>query len=172
MADSQPWVPLEGRDLLVGLRDILVANPERHNQAAWLGNVYADPEKGGLEERTQVPVDEIRRYMFTPPPLQPADSDAEVPPCGTTGCAFGWAAILAAPPGSYITNGRVYFPDATLENVADWVAPRLGLDPLDAFVRVLRDADTGAADRRPERTDRRPGRGCPRCRPLLGGRVT
>jgi len=36
---------LEGRDLIIGVRDILVNNPDRHDQESWLGNYYLTPDE-------------------------------------------------------------------------------------------------------------------------------
>jgi hypothetical protein len=131
MNETQPWVPLEGPDLLRGVRDILIANPERHNNRLWVGNVYLDLESD-IKERRKVPVDQIREHMFQPIPANPQDTGAEVPPCGTTGCAIGWGGILSAPAGSYVTNGRIYLPDGSSHWLMDWVPPRMGLNPGDA----------------------------------------
>lgn len=125
MAEQQPWVPLTGVDLLKGVRDILVANPERHDQSLWIGNYYLDPEET-IGDRDKIPVDQIRAYMNDSFPPEPADMDTDVPPCGTTGCFFGWAGVLSAPAGSFITNGRIYLPGGDSFYLPDWVGPRLG----------------------------------------------
>ena len=117
--------PLEGTALLEGVRDILVRNPERHDQATWIDNAY----NRGVE--IKIPVSEIRVFMYDPVPEVPA-VDAAFPPCGTVGCAFGWGAILAAPPGSYITNGRIYLPGGDSFYLPDWVGPRMGFTERDA----------------------------------------
>lgn len=124
MTETEQWVPLGGTDLILGVRDILDRNPGRHDQATWLGNVFYGME---LNSRHQVPVDRIRAFMYEPVPLTPGDKDNPVPPCGSTGCAFGWAAVLSAPRGSYISNGRVYLPGGRHESIIDWVVPRMGI---------------------------------------------
>lgn len=123
MTDTQ-WVPLEGRDLILGVRDILDRNPGRHDQRTWLGNVFWDDD---LPSRSKVPADQIRAFMYQPLPLAPDDLSTAIPPCGSTGCAFGWAAILSAPQGAFISNGRVYLPGGTSWSITDWVIPRMGL---------------------------------------------
>ena len=128
---AEPQVPLRGTALLQGVRDILIQNPERHDQSTWVGNVFMS-KVIDLSERVKVPVDEIRAHMREPFPDEPADSSTPAPACGTTGCALGWAAILAAPAGSYVTNGRVCFPNGESDYMPDWVAPLMGFTPAEA----------------------------------------
>lgn len=116
--------PLAGRDLILGVRDILRDNPDRHEQAIWLGNVFYD---GDLNSNYQMSVDLIRDFMWQPIPDGPGDTTVMVPPCGSTGCAFGWAAILSAPRGSFISNGRLELPDGKTYSIIDWVTPRMGI---------------------------------------------
>lgn len=127
--DTPPreWVPLEGIELLRALRDILVNNPERHEQEAWLSNYFLTPDE--LDENpTLIPVDQIRQYATQPIPHTPQDMGSLWPVCGTTGCIAGWTGVLAAPPGSKIGNGRIYFPDGTDQHLFNWAGPKLGLD--------------------------------------------
>jgi hypothetical protein len=123
MTETQ-WVPLDGRDLILGVRDILVRNPERHDQRMWLGNVFFGAE---LRSTYQVPVDRIREFMWQPIPDGPGDTTVMVPPCGSTGCAFGWAGVLSAPQGSFISNGALYTPDGERRDIVEWVTEKMGI---------------------------------------------
>lgn len=120
---QQQWVPLKGRDLLTAVRDILIRNPERHNQGLWVGNAYSSPEVD-----VKVPVDQIRTYMYQPLAAEPADTKSLAPPCGTTGCVFGWGAIMSAPQGSFVSNGRIFLPDGHSDSIADWVTLKMGIN--------------------------------------------
>ena len=118
---------LEGRDLIMGMRDILVNNPDRHDQGAWLSNYYLTPDEIG-SYREPIPLDPILPYMNQPMSTVPVEPNAPWPVCGSTGCAIGWGAVMAAPPGTVLIDGEVLvFPDGTTRPLLDWVAARMGI---------------------------------------------
>lgn len=127
MTDTTPWVPLEGRDLLIAVRDVLVENPERHNQEVWIGNKF---RLTGSE--INIPVDLMRPYAYQPLPAEPADPSAAVPACGSTGCAFGWAAVFSTPPGTLISNGKITLPDGEEHYIGEWVTEKMDIGSISA----------------------------------------
>ena len=120
--------PLEGRDLIIGMRDILANNPERHDQKEWISNYYLTPDEiEGYEE--PIPLDLVRPYMTQPMSTQPVEPNSPWPMCGSTGCAIGWGAVLSAPPGSVLVDdGSILVtPDGERHPLLDWVAARMGI---------------------------------------------
>jgi hypothetical protein len=117
---------LEGRDLIAGVRDILVNNPDRHDQERWLGNYWLTPDEINCH-RGQIPIDLIRQYADKPMNAEPSDMEAAWPMCGSTACACGWGAVLSAPPGSFIDGATIVFPDGTWQQMETWVGGRMGL---------------------------------------------
>ena len=131
---------LEGRDLMIGVRDILVNNPDRHDQDLWVGNYYLTPDElDGYEE--PIPLDLVRPYMNQPMSTQPAEPNAVWPMCGSTGCAIGWGAVLSAPPGTVLVDdgSTLITPDGERHPLVDWVAARMGITLDQAW--YIADAD-------------------------------
>jgi hypothetical protein len=97
------WTPPTREEILRTVRRIIEENPQRHRQHEWIGNRFT---LGGCACGT---AGEAARYALLPLPLAPEDT--LTPVCGTTGCLAGWAAILAAPPGTKLDgNGSLSFP--------------------------------------------------------------
>ena len=129
---DEPAQDLGGRDLIVAVREILVKNPERHDQAYWVGNYYLTPDELMDSGGFQIPLDEVRPYAMRPIATEPEDSGARWPVCGTIGCVAGWAGVLAAPPGSTLTGFMLTLPDGEQWELSRWVARRMGISQAQA----------------------------------------
>lgn len=122
---------LEGRDLIMGMRDILVNNPGRHEQADWISNYYLTPDEINSHHEP-IPFDLVRPYANQPIPNEPVEPNAVWPVCGSTGCAIGWGAVLSTPPGTVLVEDAgmhmiLVFQDGTEHPLLDWVAARMGI---------------------------------------------
>lgn len=124
---GQDLANLEGRELMIAVRRILVENPERHDQGVWVGNYYLTPDELSDNGDRLLPVDEIRPYAMQPIAMQPEEPNAPWPVCGSTGCVAGWAAVLAAPPGSFIRGWRIVLPGGAEFPLDKWAASRMGI---------------------------------------------
>jgi hypothetical protein len=124
---DQDWVPLEGRDLLVAVRAILVENPERHDQQVWVGNFYLTPDELADGTELMLPADLIRQYAMRPLTTQPEEPGAQWPVCGSLGCVAGWGAVLSAPHGSFIKGPRIVLPSGEKMLIHYWAAEKMGL---------------------------------------------
>ncbi len=126
---SEPEVTLEGRDLIAAVRDILVNNPDRHDQNAWISNYYLTPDEINAHEEEPIPLDLVRPYANQPITAQPAEPNLPWPVCGSTGCVIGWGAVLSAPPGTTLVEAGTILvePDGERHPLIDWVAARMGI---------------------------------------------
>jgi len=125
-------------ELLAEVREIIVAHPERHNQASWIGNRLANMAvllRGRSANRRRLPVAELLPWMTRDMPGAPEDPDNPV--CGTTGCVAGHIALRAAPKGSLVDDQFLYVPAGvkdragepvySAEHIGTWAAERAGL---------------------------------------------
>lgn len=124
---EQERVPLEGRELLIAVREILVKNPERHDQQVWVGNAYLTPDELELGNELMLPVELIRPYAMRPLTVQPEEAGARWPVCGSTGCLAGWGGVLSAPAGSFIRGPRIVLPDGEEHLLHYWSAEKMGI---------------------------------------------
>lgn len=140
---------LEGRDLIIGVRDILVNNPDRHDQQYWIGNYYLTPDEVRCNV-SPIPIDLVREYADQPVRYEPSDPEAAWPMCGSTACACGWGAVLSAPPGSFLDGSLLILPDGSCVQVDEWVGDRMGVteeqreyvfSPIRARERLIRILD-------------------------------
>ena len=134
------FTPLEGRDLINAVREILVNNPDRHDQESWISNYYLTPDEIIAYEEP-IPLDLIRPYVTQPMPTQPVETNSPWPVCGSTGCVLGWAAVLSTPPGTTVVDdgGVLVTPDGLRHRLVDWVAVRMGITWDQAY--YIADAD-------------------------------
>lgn len=129
---DQDLVPLEGRDLIIATRRILVENPERHEQEVWIGNAYLTPDELSEGTGLLLPVDLIRSYALRPVTAQPEDPGARWPVCGSTGCVAGWSGVLSAPQGSFIKGHVIVLPNGDEWSLSRWAAKKMGITPIQA----------------------------------------
>ena len=111
------WNPPSAHDLLIAVREIIVDNPERHDQSRWAGNVFAD---------AQGTLGAIRNLALTPIPDEPMDEASPV--CGTTGCTAGWTVFLGDDPRATLTYSQnVMTPDGETCDIGYRARELLGL---------------------------------------------
>lgn len=101
--------------LLAAVRDLLVYNPDRHDQHHWVNNIFGSAK--GI-------VGDLRQYTTQELPDEAEDEDNPV--CGTTACVAGWTVILGDDPRARITDYEVSFSGRTT-TVADRARELLGL---------------------------------------------
>ena len=120
------FTPLEGRELISAVRDILVLHPERHDQEAWISNYYLTPDEI-IGYTDPIPLDLVRKYADKDMSTEPVEPNAPWPACGSTGCVIGWGAVLSTPPGTVMDGTLIVTPDEEMHPLLDWVAARMGL---------------------------------------------
>lgn len=125
MAETE-FTPLEGRELIAALRDILEGHPDRHDQNVWISNYYLTPDEL-TEYREPIPLDLVREYADKDMSTEPVEPNVPWPVCGSTGCVIGWGGVLSSPAGTILDGVILIMPDGDAHPLLDWVAARMGI---------------------------------------------
>jgi|SRR5882724_1059910 len=114
------YTPPDPHILLVAVRDLIVGNPERHDQEHWVSNVFQDMTRAHPDLAT------LRPFAAKNLPDEPQDD--ENPVCGTRACVAGWTVILGDDPRVKLNGDRgILLPDGTLTSYADRARTLLGI---------------------------------------------
>ena len=118
------YTPPAPHDLLIQVRDVILNNPERHNQGSWITNEFS-------YHVPRVELGILRRFAAKLLPEVPEDEDDPI--CGTQACVAGWAVILGDDPTARIFDTTaVTETDGTKVEFGYRARDLLGLDSIQA----------------------------------------
>ena len=121
MPEIQQWQQPTRVEILTEVRDILVHQPSRHYQGAWLDNVYDDYAS------LDIPIGDIRAVLDKEIRRR-RDDDPKGNVCGTRGCAAGLIVMVGSAPGEQFTSTGTVTADGVQTTIGSRAIVLAGLN--------------------------------------------
>jgi hypothetical protein len=115
------YTPPDSHTLLIAVRDLVLENPERHDQEHWVSNVF------GTMRGKRFDVTALRAFAVKGLPEEPQDDSNPV--CGTRACVAGWTVILGDDPRVRLDGDiGIIFPDGKAGSYSERARELLGIN--------------------------------------------